>query len=353
VQTGDFTRDERAALATSDVISRLLTAELGTMPLGSSGGGFTYRLDPALGTSTRATSSFGPRFTERALTLGRFRRSLDISHRAATFHELDNRDLRDGTLVATAAHLRSESEPFDVETITLRLHTDTVTVSGTFGLTDRLDVGAVLPLLRLSLSGQRVDTYRGQRIVQATASGTASGLGDVVGRAKFLIAGERGTGFAVGVESTLPTGSEENLLGSGRTTVRPFLVASFEGERIGGHGNVGYVWGGLSKEANVSGAVTVIATSRLTGFGELGIRRLESIGRLVQVTEAHPTLAGVDTIRLTTRDAATTRLTTAFGMKWNPASSWLIGAAVLRPLSTAGLNARWMPMLTFDYSFGE
>ena len=45
-------------------------------------------------------------------------------------------------------------------------------------VTDRLDVGAGVPLVRVTLDGQRVDTYRGQRLVQAVASGLAAGLGD-------------------------------------------------------------------------------------------------------------------------------------------------------------------------------
>ena len=62
IPTDDFVRDEQAALATRDTISKLLVLELATLP-SSSGGGFTYRLDPALGTVIRASDSFGPLFT--------------------------------------------------------------------------------------------------------------------------------------------------------------------------------------------------------------------------------------------------------------------------------------------------
>jgi hypothetical protein len=33
-------------------------------------------------------------------------------------------------------------------------------------------------------------------------------------------------------------------------------------------------------------------------------------------------------------------------------STWLFTANVLRPLTDVGLNATWIPTVTFDYSFG-
>ena len=52
-------------------VNRALLTMLSTYPLGSPSGGFTYTIDPALGTLTRSSESFGPSFAERALTTGR------------------------------------------------------------------------------------------------------------------------------------------------------------------------------------------------------------------------------------------------------------------------------------------
>src|SRR5687767_10264996 len=71
--TGDFDRDAQAAATTRDTIGTYLIQELGTFPVSSSSGGFTYRLDPSLGTVVRSSESFGPFFTERSLTAGRNR----------------------------------------------------------------------------------------------------------------------------------------------------------------------------------------------------------------------------------------------------------------------------------------
>ena len=352
VATGDFVRDERAAAATSDAIGTLLIAELGTLPLGSSASGFTYRLHPGLGATVRTTDSFGPMFTERAVTIGQSRRSFGLSYQTATYDNLDGRELRDGTLMSTAAQLRGDAQPFDVETLSLHLRTDTTTLSATFGITDRFDLNGALPFVHVSLQGERVDTYRGTAFVQAVASGEAVGVGDAVVRAKYHVAGGAASGLALGVETRLPVGNEENLLGAGRASVRPLMVASIETPRVGTHINAGYTFGGVSDELNYAAAVTFIATPRVTGFGEIAGRRSASIGQLEQISEPHPTLIGVDTIRLTTQSAATERLAMAWGVKWNIGGSWLFGATLLRPLTGAGLNASWVPTFTLDYSFG-
>ena len=72
-----------------------------------------------------------------------------------------------------------------------------------------------MPFVTLNLSGQRIDTYRGQAFVQANASVTASGLGDVALHAKYNVLGRAGSGLALGSEVRLPTGNRQNLLGSG------------------------------------------------------------------------------------------------------------------------------------------
>ena len=71
IPTDDFIRDEQAAQATLDTIADFFVLELGTMPIASASGPFTYRFDPALGTATRSSLSFGPSFTERSLTGGK------------------------------------------------------------------------------------------------------------------------------------------------------------------------------------------------------------------------------------------------------------------------------------------
>jgi hypothetical protein len=351
IPTDDFVQDERAASATAETFSAFLLAELGTLPVGLSASGFSYRLERTLGATIRSSDSFGPIFVERSLTAGEGRASFALSLQSIPFDSIDGRKLRDGTLVSVASRLNQDPQPFDVETVTLRLRTDSMLVSAGYGVTDRLDVSATLPLIRLALDGQRVDAYRGREIVQATASATASGLGDAVLRAKYNVLRNGASGVAVGGEMRLPTGQKKNLLGTGQTTLKPRIVGSLERDRVAVHADVGFTFGGVSRELDYGGAVTMVATPRLTVVSELAARRLESIGRLAETSQPHPTLAGVETVRLTAIPETTNRAIAVFGVKWNVAGEGILGGHVMRPLTTAGLTSRWIAALTFDYSF--
>jgi hypothetical protein len=354
IPTGDAGQDEAAAAATRDTISRFLLVELATLPTLSSSTGFIYRMDRDLGgTVVRSSKSFGPAFVERSLTVGTLRVAFGAAYQEARFNKIDGRSLSDGTLVATASRLTGQSEPFDVETVAIRLRTRRLTLSTNVGVTDRLDISAALPLVHLMLSGERVDTLRGTPLVQAVASVDASGAGDLVVRAKYNALRRGGTGMAIGFEARLPTGAEENLFGGGEVSVKPRVIGSVEYGRLSAHSEFGYSLGGLSREVDYSGAVTVAAGSRVTLIGELLGRRLESGGRIIQTVAAHPRLAGVETIRLTGVPEATNRALVAGGIKWNVAATWLVSAMVLRPVTSTGLTATVSPSVVMEYSFGR
>jgi hypothetical protein len=351
INTADFQQDEQAAAATRDAISARLLIELATLPISSSTSGFTYRLNPTLGTLERSSDSFGPFFIERSLTAGQGRVSFGLGYQEAAFDSIDGRNLRDGTLIAIASTIHGAPEPFDVETLTLRIHTRTATLSTNWGLTDRLDVGAVLPFVMLTLSGERTDTYRGTPFPQASASVSAAGVGDLLLRAKYNLFRSGGTGLAIGGESRLPTGNEQNLLGTGRTTVKPLLIGSLDGDRVALHGDVGYSFGGLSREVDYGAAVTAVGARHLTLVGEVNGRWIASLGRLTDVTEPRPGLVDVDTIRLSSVPEGSQQIVAVAGFKWNVAATWLLSASVIRPITKTGLNAPWTPTLTLDRAF--
>ena len=351
IPTDDFVQDAEATAATADTISAFLVAELGALPVGPSSSGFSYRLNRTLGATVRSSDSFGSFFVDRSLTSGAGRASFALTFQSITFDSIDGRSLRDGTLVSVASRLAGDSQPFDVETVSLRLRTDTMLLSAGYGVTDSFDIGATLPLVRLSMSGQRVDTYRGRELVQANVSASASGISDAVLRAKYNIYRSGASGIAVAGETRLPFGDEDNLLGTGEFTVRPRVIGSVERNRFAIHGDLGYTFGGISNELDFGGAVTVVGTPRLTLVGELASRRLESVGRLSETTQAHPTLADVQTVRLTSVNETTQRSVAVFGAKWNVAGTGILSGHVVRSLTDAGLTARWIFALTFDYSF--
>ena len=353
VSTGDFTRDEQAAQDAANAISGFLRTEIGTLPINSPAGGFSYRLDPSLGANVRSSDSFGPFFTERTLTAGKHQFGMAVSYTQASFDNIDGRKLRDGTLVSTASQLEGDAQPIDVETVTLRLETRTTTFSAHIGLTDRLDLSAAVPFVSLTMSGSRLDTYRGTAFPQASGSASASGLGDAIVRAKFNPIRRGASGLAFAADIRLPTGDADNLLGTGRTAVTPRVIVSLEREHVAWHGEVGYTAGGASNALDYGSALTVVAGRRLTLVAEVIGRRLDSGGQLIDTIEPRPGLVGVDTIRLTATSSSTSRVSLVAGVRWNIASRWLWSFNTIQPITAAGLNAHWVPTMTFDYSIGR
>ena len=353
IATDDFVRDQQAAAATRDAMTRFLLAEISTLPTTSPAGGFTYRLDRALGTDTRSSASFGPFFLERSLTIGRRQVSFGISMQRAAFTHIDGRPLRDGTLAATSSRLTGDLERFDSETLALNLDAQTLKTSATFGLNDWADMTVSVPFVALTLEGARTDIYRGTAVLQASADATASGLGDIIVGSKFNAWRRGGTGISVGAEARLPTGDEQNLLGTGQATISPRLIGSVERDRIAVHGEMGYVVGDRSDALDYGAAISIVGGQRVTVGAEILGRRSATGGRLVESIEPHPSLTGVETIRLVGTTEATTRVLLVAGVRWNVAASWLVNASVLRSITDAGLTARWVTTIGLDYSFGR
>jgi hypothetical protein len=353
VATGSVERDLEAAQATSRTISRALLANLATLPVTTSSGAFVYRLNPDLGTSERATQSFGPFFVERALTAGRHQASVGMTVQHLHFNALDGRALDDGSLVTTANRFSDENAPFDVDRLTLNLNASVATLYGNIGVTDRMEVGFAAPMIALTLEGTRVNTYRGRTFTQARATAHAVGLADVVLRTKYNVFTEQPGGLAAAVDVRLPTGRQDDLLGTGATSVKFSAIGSLESGRFSGHANAGVGIGGLTSEISYGAAIAVAATNRISVVGELLGRWIDSPGHIVPVTAAHPTLIGVETVRLTPDGSNLQIATLVPGFKWNLSNTWVLAANASIPLTSAGLTARFAPFIGLDYALGR
>jgi hypothetical protein len=353
VQTGSVERDRAAALATSNTISRALLANLATLPVATSSSGFVYRLNPELGAPERITQSFGPFFVERAITAGRGQVSLGLTFQQLRFTALDGHNLRDGSLVTTANQFTDESAPFDVDQLTLAISGSVATFYGNVGVTDRLEVGFAAPMVALVIDGSRVNTYRGRTFTQATAHARSYGLADMVVRTKFTPYRQEGLALAGAIDLRLPTGRSEDLLGAGTRSVRFSAIGSAESGRVSTHLNAGVTVGGLARELNYGTALAVAASTRVTLIGEIIGRLLDSPRGIVPVTAPHPTLRGVETIRLAPDTARLHMATIVPGVKWNLSDTWVLAANVSVPLTKGGLTAPFTPFVGLDYALGR
>jgi hypothetical protein len=353
VPTGSVERDRVAAEAASVTISRALLANLATLPVPSSSGAFVYRLNPELGTVERNTQTFGPFFLERALTAGRGHASIGLTLQHLHFTSLDGRSLTDGSLVTTANQFVDETAPFDVDRLTLDINADIATLYGTIGVTNNMEIGFAAPIASLSIDGSRVNTYRGSTFRQATATGRATGLADLVVRTKYTLFDADAKAIAAAVDVRLPTGREEDLLGTGSTSYKFSTIGSIEGGRTSTYANAALQVGGLATELSYGAAVSVAASRTVSLVGELLGRWIDSSGHLVSTTAPHPLLAGVNTIRLAGDSSALQMVTLVPGLKWNVNGTWVLAANVAIPLTSAGLNARFTPFIGLDYAVGR
>lgn len=243
-----------------------LASQLAAVPLPSSASGFTYELDPTLGVFQRSTQSFGPILAERAETIGKGKFSVGFSYQLFTFDTLEGVSLDQVPAVFTHDDPFSGGRADIVTTLnSIDARVGQATAFFTFGLLGNVDLSVAVPLVTVEMdvasdaSVQRVGTanspathffrdanggFGGSR--RYTGSGSASGLGDVILRLKSTVLKSGQTSMALGVDSRLPTGDEEDLLGSGAPGVKPFLALSFSNKSFAPHLNVAYQWNGDS-----------------------------------------------------------------------------------------------------------
>jgi hypothetical protein len=321
------------------------------VPVGTSSSGFTYRLNPALGTVERASETFGPFFVERALTAGAGQASFGFTFQYASFQSLDGYDLEDGQFVTVANQFRDEPAPFDRESLTLDVSTSTMTLLASVGISDRVEVGAAVPFVRLELEGERVNVYRGTSFVQASASATASGIADTALRGKVTVISRRTGGVAAAGEVRLPTGDERNLLGAGSASWRLVGIGSLDRGRFGVHGNAGIVRGGVSDEVTFAGAVCAAVQPRVTLSAEVLGRYVSELRDFELASAPHPTYIGVDTLRLVSGSSGITLVTALAGVKWNLTGTLVLAGHVRIPLVERGLTAPVTPTVAFEYAF--
>jgi hypothetical protein len=351
VPTGDVESDRAAAEATRNTLTRALLATIATVPVNTSSSGFTYRFNPTLGTVERASEGFGPFFVERALTSGRGQASFGLTFQFTSFKSLDGLDLTDGRFVTIARQFRDEPEPFEIETLTLNVKTQTATFYGNIGLSERVDLGVAVPVVRLDVAGTRHNTYRGRTVPVARGTARMLGVADVAVRSKVRLTGHGPGAVAAGVELRLPTGQEENLLGAGEIAARFQGVASAETGRTSVHGNVTVGVGGIGRELAYGGAVALATTPHVTLVGEVMARRIAGVQRITEFIAPQPGLAGVNTMRLIPSGEDQTTMFAVTGFKWNVGGTWLLHGHVLWPLTESGLTTRFTPTVALDYSF--
>jgi len=362
-----------------------LTGQIVSLPLPAPASGFTYQFDPGLGVFTRSTSSFGPILAERADTIGARRVSIGFAYQRLAFDSIENIDLQSVPAVFTHdnAELRGGREDVITTVNSIDSKVSRSAAFITYGVTNDLDVSIAVPYIttdivvtsdatvrRIGTTIPEIHFFRavddsiGDRRIY-TAFGHASGIGDITIRMKQAIKKSPKNGIALGIDLRLPTGDENNLLGTGAPAVQPFAAWSATYGTFAPHINLGYQWNGSSTlagdiEAGVSADLPDVAVYALGAVVAVHPRvtlALDVLGRYIIDSprvrlEDFVALDGHSVFPNIAFDTGSiNELSSAVGLKINVAGRLLLNTNLLMRLNSEGLRDKISPLVGIEYAF--
>jgi hypothetical protein len=380
--TGTFTQNDATDVTTLvQQVSGQIGAQVSNVPLGSSSGGFTYKYDPARGSFTRSTETFGPAFAERADTVGRHRFSFGMNYQYGRYTSLDGKSLENGDIKFFLPHQQLNPPNFVqgdmIEAdVRLKLSSDATVFFADYGVTNAFEVAVAVPLDRVSMNltyHATIDDFathatapqthlfpNGTKVEDFTADGSATGIGDMIVRAKYSLAKGSAQGLAMGLDLRLPTGDAANMLGTGATQAEFYAIASSTQGRLAPHANVGYTVAnnGVSNQFNYVGGLEFAASPKLTIVGDVLGRTFRTGTRIVDNPTLHifqesnggPNEAAI-LPTIGTESAGYTSVLATVGAKFNPYRTLLVSAHLVFTLTNAGLKRGVTPVIGFDYSY--
>ncbi|HEV3215562.1 MAG TPA: hypothetical protein VGZ27_07550 [Vicinamibacterales bacterium] len=331
------------------VVVNSITTEIASFPTASSSAGFSYTFDPQLGVPVLRTKSFGPLFVERPETTGRGRFGISLDFQRTHWRALDGFNLKRGDLQSNEA-ATGFSQTF------VDLNTAIAVIGATAGVSDRVDLGATIPIVTASVSGSS-STFSGH--FHSSLAGSSRGIGDVTLRSKVRVLDAGAFGLAAQVDARLPTGDAAKLLGVGRAEVRILLIAEERSDRVSHHLNAGYTFGGKgelpsdarlssqtslepSDEINLSGGIDFAVGSKVTVSGDVIARGLRNAIKLTSPQGYYLSLEHRDVLML---------LVGVAGVKLNVGGPWLLRANVLFPMTSNGLEPSITPTIGLERAF--
>jgi hypothetical protein len=380
------------AQATLRQINAGIAAQLSTFPVGSSSGGFTFTFDESLGVYNRTTQSFGPIFAERPLTAGKGKFSLAVNYQHGTWDRIDGRELSGREMPLYLVHEDTNRDGSNLNLffegdiiqsdLAIDLKTDTTVFLANYGITERLDVGVALPFQSINMDASITTTVENIATVTAPApihlfdngtpsnvyreSGDASGIGDVLLRAKWNFFRGVSSSAAFGADLRLPTGDENELLGSGATQVKLYGVIGGSPGRFSPRASLGYTLssggseftGDLPDEIYYTAGFDLAVHPRFTIAADFVGRTLLDANRLTTVTQTYQftqrndlTLRSVQRQQLSTEQANIGLYLGSVGFKINPTGRLLLVGNVLIAIGDNGLQDSVTPVFGIDYSF--
>lgn len=369
-------------------IGDALGASVANIPIGSTSGGETFRFEG--GVPVRTSTSAGPIFAERAQTLGQGRVLAGISRTGFRFATLRGVDMHDIGLTFTHQNVdypgcdaqfggdcsllgvpKLENDVMDFR-LSIDLNVRVTSLYVTYGVTDRFDVGLVVPVVQANFQGQsdaQIEPFGGDSAAHYFAGttdnpvltahrqslGSASGLGDVALRLKVNLRETPNASFAFLVDGRFPTGSEEDLLGSGKFAGRAVAIFNSHIGDFSPHLNAGYLHhAGTQQNDAVLGTVgfddqmaeNVTLAADLVTELQVGDSKLHLPAPVNYEAPFRRTV-----IPTNIPDIRDDIVNGSFGFKFTPARNTTAVLNALFPLNRGGLRANLVYTAGIEYTF--
>jgi hypothetical protein len=420
-------------------INEAVGIQVSQLPIASPSSGITFVYDPSLKTFAPSTEeSLGPILGERASTIGRNKLYVAFSFQYFNFNSIDGQNTSKLSSVFQHEVFPPPPPPsfvvacpnqtaltgtkyagnpcfvrdFIQTTNNIDLTVHQYTVYATYGLTKHLDFSVAIPILSVNMkatsNAQIVQNsfappgnpnfpngvfhqFDPQQVPSCGSaspclnasfadSGSATGIGDVTLRGKYEVYQGEKLGIAGGVDVRLPTGDEQNLLGSGAVGVKPFGVISYSA-RVSPHAEIGYEINGKSilagdfvgTNSNTKGSLPnrfvytvgadVSIVKNLTAAFDVYGQRLFSapqlfsnpytdLGHCADVACSPATFTpGTTHPDLGVRTTDYNILNASFGLKYRLYRQLVITGNVLVKLNDNGLRASAIPLVGASYNF--
>ncbi len=266
---------ETAVGRLTPALNSLIAGNVAAFPLSATATGVTF--DFSTGQPVTVLESQGPIFAESANTLGRRRINVGANYTYLSLNRLRGMPAEDVSFVFVHEDVDGNGVlgniPFEADAINVRMGLDVnaniFALFATYGLTDNLDVGVALPFVSVSVEGTAEATVDSRTFTQSGAaihlfggdvqnpiltaeedySESASGVGDVSLRAKYRFPIEAVYDIAALLDVRLPTGNDEDFLGTGSLGVGFSLITSAKIGNFTPHANVGYRYRGSDSDS--------------------------------------------------------------------------------------------------------
>jgi len=220
-------------------------------PIAATGPDFAYEYRPETGAFERSARPFNPVLIEVPQTLGLHVLQIGISTLWSGFNRQDGGLLRNtkARFAFTGTTPENETVPIPGNLTFNDFRIEDFVFSGlvTYGITERWDIGLVVPAVLTTLKAQGRSTVRiaGEKNLLVTLDrfdidDSKLGIGDVLLRTKYALDPLWGMTFAPAFVLRLPTGNPNNFQGIGDTTLTPGVAAMHSGERVGFYADAGF-----------------------------------------------------------------------------------------------------------------